>query len=360
MAVTVGSGILLALGAAVMKSSGGLYVAVFRSGANIAAYTISGGTPTLIGSAQTPTAIHGGGGIARIHAAIDGSNVVHVVSVAGSFQTRDFAYNTISNVDSSPAWGTWEEAGAFDQTPASPWGCNISIDSNDKPHALYLDVQNYHGTTYSQIIYVEKTGASWSSPENISDVPNRSYTSPRITIKASDNAEALYQGQSTTNVYYKTRTSGTWGSETTETYSSTPTLPYGILIITTGGTVYRYQAGDATGPFRILENFTYTGFEHEISDWQFGAILFNDSDRYIIYCQETSEDVALLVNTGSGWSSLGVLQAGTFDSVIVGWQYNHNNADGNELIYLFSNGSTVYFDTYLLAEVARRVFITRI
>jgi hypothetical protein len=88
--------------------------------------------------------------------------------------------------------------------------------------------------------------------------------------------------------------------------------------------------------------------------------LFDDNDRYIIYCQDTSEDVALLVNTGSGWSSVGVLQTGTFEAVIVGWQYNHNNADGDELIYLFGNGSTVYFDTYWLAAPARRIFITHV
>ena len=359
-AVTVGSGALLGEGAAIMKSSGGLYVAVFKNGSNnLVAYTISGGTPTLIGSAQTPTVVHGGGTVARVFAEIDSNNVVHVISACGSDQTRDIAYNTISNVDSSPAWGTWEEAGPYDQTPSTVWGVYLTIDSNNAPHVLYIDYVSEHGTTYSQMMYVEKTGASWSVGENISDVANRNYSSPRITIKAGNNAEALYQGVTTGNVYYKTRTSGTWGSETTQSFISGPTIPTGAITVTTGGTVYRYQADDDVAEFRILENYVYTGFLHELGDWQFGAILFNDVDRYIIYCQDTSEDVALLVNTGSGWSSVGILQVGTYEAVIVGWQYNNNNADGDELIYLFGNGATVYFDTYPLG-VTRRIFITHV
>ena len=95
---------------AVLETAGGTKVAIFRQGSNMVAYTDIDGTPTIIGSAQTPTVIFGGGAIGRpgMTARIDSTDVIHIVAACTSDQTRDISYNTISHPDGTPAWGTWE------------------------------------------------------------------------------------------------------------------------------------------------------------------------------------------------------------------------------------------------------------
>ena len=74
MAVTITTG-QLQYGGAVVETAGGTKVAIFINlSNNLVAYKDIDGTPAIIGAAQTPTVVHGGGLIRWVDAAID-SNV---------------------------------------------------------------------------------------------------------------------------------------------------------------------------------------------------------------------------------------------------------------------------------------------
>jgi hypothetical protein len=195
MAVTIATGDL-AKGGAVVETAGGTKVAIFVSGANLVAYKDIDGTPAIIGSAQTPTVVHGSGSILRVHAAIDSSDVVHVMSAGSAITTRDIAYNTISDPDGTPAWGTWEEAATYTDGAqiGFEFGVEVSIDSNDKPHIAYIDRITLKGSLRAQVMYTEKTGASWAAPSQVSDRIDKLDIAriPAMTVRNSDYIEVCY------------------------------------------------------------------------------------------------------------------------------------------------------------------------
>lgn len=340
------------------KTSGGTYVAVIASviaSNGIVAYTDIFGTPTLIGVKQTGTIVHGGGSVARIAACMDSADVIHVASMADTLQTRDCAYNTISDPDSSPAWGTWEEAGAHDQPTLPDWDVAITVDSNDAPHILYTNYVKTKGTPYTQIQYVEKTGASWSSAVQVNAVGDNNYRRPKLTIKASDELEAIYYNESNGDLYYNSTSGGSWGTESSYADTGARTaLP--SPLVTTGGTVYRIHhntAGD------IKENGVDSTYNTIASGslQVCGGVLVEDADRYVFYI-DGSADVHLIVNDGS-WADKGALVTGTYEKVIPSWQYLNDNLV-DEIIYMYEEdgNNDVYVESYNLAE--RRIFITHV
>lgn len=354
MATLIDASSSLLWGGWIGVTSGGTYVAlVYRSAAGIVAYTDIFGTPTQIGIPQSATGVHGGGTIVRFDACMDSADVIHVISSTDSNQTRDNAYNTISDPDGTPAWGTWEEAAAHDQVPVGQQGVSITVDSNDAPHVLFLRRLKEKGTPYDQVYYTEKTGASWSTPAPVSAVASNSYGQCRLTIEASDELEAVYYNQANGDVYYNSTSGGSWGTESS--YADTgPLIGIPGIIVTTGGTVYRiygHNAGD------IYENNADTTYNHSTAAGSkvVSAVLVNDADRYIFYV-DTGDDVHLILNAGAGWVDKGVLVTGTIEAVYASWQYLNDNLV-DEIIYLYEdNLNDVYAESYSLTK--RRIFIT--
>lgn len=360
MAVLLDNNGALLYGGWLGVTSGGTYCAlVYRSGSGIAAYTDIFGTPTLIGSVQSPTTVHGGGSISRFDAYMDSTDVIHVISFTSTNETRDLAYNTISDPDGTPAWGTWEEAAAHDEAPVGGEGVSIVVDSNDAPHVAFLRGVKDKGTIYVQVYYVEKTGASWSTPAAICGVVNNNYSQPRLTIEASDELEAVYTNTSNGDVYFNSTSGGSWGTESS--YSDTgPWMGIPAIVATTGGIVYMaygHGGGD------IYESNVDTTYNHSTASGVHvvSVVLINDADRYVFYI-DTSSDIHLMVSasgTPGDFTDLGAIKAGTFDDgVIASWQYLNDNLV-DEIIYMYQDTlNDVYVETYSLAQ--KRVFITHV
>ena len=242
MAVNIAVGDIAGDGVAVFQTIGGTKVALFSQSGNTVAYKNIDGTPAIIGAAQTGTMTHGGGGISDIDAAIDGSDVVHVVSIATNLQTRDIAYNTISDPDGTPAWGTWVEAADYTNLPVTRV-ISVAVDGSGTVHILFTDGPKVHGTTYDAVYYTENS-SGWSTPVMVSGGGQVRYALADLSMKASNNAEALYHNLTDGDMYYNTLTSGSWGTE--GSYAQTASTTLGV-IVDSGGTVYRiYKVGATT------------------------------------------------------------------------------------------------------------------
>jgi hypothetical protein len=148
MATLIAGG-LLGTGGAIFTSSAGDEVAVFiNSSGDVVIYSDVGGTPSLEDS-DTATTVHSAGAIDYVHAAMDSSDNIHIIcSSDTNTGTRDVSYALATESAGSWTLGSWEAvlAGYTQAVPLTP-GCAISIDSNDKPHVIYVDHVKQGGAT---------------------------------------------------------------------------------------------------------------------------------------------------------------------------------------------------------------------
>lgn len=331
-------------GAAVITTSGGnIYVfGLTFPGSNLAIYkSTNNGSSFSSLTSVTCTTIHGGSTyyITGLDAVIDGSGIIHVLCQTDlSAATRDVAYCTFDT--SNDTWGTWTEVTSTPYDTGGSRQCSIAIDSSDKLHILYTNVTRSKGTNYTNICYKNNVSGSWSTEEVVSTGTNTyNYWSPVILVRNSDIVEALYYRASDSVVFYRTRTSGSWGSESSLTNSSGDA--HSSLISTTGGTVYRYTK-TATPNEDLYENDSLI-----ISDVNYYGANYQNNIRYLVYTEFTGIGdgyVHLQKNSGSGWGGDEVLEAsGPCYGIVTEWSYNREYQNGR-INYLYDyNNNNIYF-----------------
>jgi hypothetical protein len=345
--ITIGNG-NLSLGGAIMTTSAGDKVAVYVSSNVVYVDKDVDGTPTNVASG-TATAIFGGDNIGWIDAAIDGNDDIHIIASCDAEQTRDVSY---AICDLTTGLGAWEEAANYTQSAPVSLGCSISLDSNDKPHILYVDAVRQQGVTNPNTYYTEKTGASWATPTKIgvrADKQDVGYR-PSITVRNNNNIEAFYGAFISSAFYYAYRTyTGTWSSESTYAATTSPNNNEPPTVVsTTSGTVYRYYLENQAN---IYENSSDTTYNSANNSNSHGVL--DGTNRYIFYI-DTSSDVHVISNTGSGWTDEGAQQTGTYNHVIAEWAYNNENQSG-ELSYIFDDGTDVFYDSFSLGAAPQTV-----
>lgn len=358
MAVLIDSTADLIYGGAVFETAGGTKVAIICQGTSVEAYKSIDGTPSQIGSTQGPATIFGTStsDIIGVHAAIDSNDLVHVVAANDvNSDTRDVAYATITDPDGgSPSWSSWEAVATYDQPPPFSHGrVSISIDSNDKPHVCYLDITKFMGTNYNQVYYTEKTGASWSTPVEVSNISDAHWqlAPSSFSLKASNNGEiCMFASQ---DLHVNTLTSGSWG--TASSLNITATIVdwsnSGGMILDTSAVV-RELAQDFGSPYELYVDDTDTGARGyaQSGNRHMASIGADGDDLYVFYI-DTGRDVHLYSNTGSGWTDEGDLNAGTgLDGILVGWSWNNlNNTTSIDYIY-YDNFAGVWWDEWTLSS----------
>lgn len=338
---------VLSYGGAVLQLSTGTKVAVFYDdGATdgIVAYKDIDGTPTKLGSTQTDATVHGTYRPTSIAACVDSNDVVHILSVSYAINTagRDVAYNTLSGIDGTPSWGTWELVATFvEGAPGTGQVAHIEVDSNDYPRAMWCEDYKYKGTGYQQPYYSHDVGAGWITKERVPVAENEGYTgSTGFEVKGDDSVVAVY--------YYgivelvRRERNGTWGSETNPSTGGT-TLAKNALGITSGGTEYVYNYN--TSSLSIFENNSDTGYDVEaVGAWLKLSSAVMGTYRWVVFLND-DDDVVVAFNSGSGWDS-STEQTGTYGVVIAAKGLKNNYSDGT-IGYIFIDGSgNVYYDEY--------------
>jgi hypothetical protein len=336
---TIGNGDL-SYGGAVVETSGGVKYALFRESSslnNLQVYKDIDGTPTLEADISGTTVFGTAGDIQWIHAAIDSNDDIHVLVSCATEQTRDVAYCVYDT--GTDSFGTWEQAYDYtQQAPDSP-SCSISLDSSDIPHIAIVDSVRQQGTTADNVYYANRVGGSWGNIQQIGARTTKTdiYSSPTITLRNNDDVEVVYNFATDQDTAYNTYTGGSWQGESVYTDTVVRIGVQGVTA-TSGGTVYRYASDNSV----IEENGTSTSYSL-IGTRTLSASL-SGTDRYIFY-KDSSSDVHLISNTGSGWTDEGALQTGTYLYIIAEWAYNNENQSG-EINYIYDDGTDVYYDSF--------------
>jgi hypothetical protein len=290
--------------------------------------------------------ITGGGSIGHIDAVIDSNNKIHCICVSTAEPTRPVSYRVFDTGTDTWDGSGWELVSEYTQQVPSNVGVAISIDSNDKPHVLFVDNVKVGGSNQDNVYYTERTGGSWATPTQIGerDVKTYYYHSPELTLRNSDYINVQHYGNDTGHAVFWRVYTGSWGDPLRNSETAIPTI--GSVISTTAGIVrYYYTQNDDD----IYETTTDIQYNTHSTNEKVSAAL-DGTDRYIFYI-DTGEDVHLVSNDGGGWTDEGDLQTGAYDHVIAGWSYNALN-NTTSIDYLYDDGTTIYWDEYSLAVAA--------
>ncbi|MFH7320184.1 fibronectin type III domain-containing protein [Desulfurivibrio sp. D14AmB] len=94
-----------------------------------------------------------------ISAAIDSTNVIHVISYNWNQRPYYRQLNTVDSVAGSHSWGAVEQLDL--RTGASGSLTSIAIDANDVPHVLYQLREQYRGSYYTSLHYANRVEGVW-------------------------------------------------------------------------------------------------------------------------------------------------------------------------------------------------------
>jgi hypothetical protein len=343
--VSLGSGYRTGVKVLVTTSSGNIYA--FFVGTDY--YTLeirkstNGGVSFSSLSSVSDDTVFGTGAYPfyGVAVAIDSSDIIHVACQSQfTAATRDISYATLTT--SNDSWSSWEQAAAMAIDLSNPYACSIAVDSNDKPHIVYIYLASNMGNDYSRIYYTNKV-SGWLTPEMVSTGTQTNYASPNIVVRGSNIVEVTYDTAGVS--YYRVRTSGSWGSET----SFTGHYQYPFTA-TTGGTVYRYSGAFST-PYGVYENGTQFGSGTIDAKYglQAATSCLVGSTRFFLYVDQSDNDLKYSKNDGSGWIAPVTLYIGTFTVPAAEWAY-YNEHQGQRVNYLYLSSGTVYYD-YISLEV---------
>jgi hypothetical protein len=354
----------LSAGGAVMTASTGAKVAVIPttlSGVEI--YRNINLPQPYLADSNGWADIWGSGGTftpGSFDAAIDSNDNIHMVASCDTEETRDVAYAVATYSGGNWTIGAWEEVLDYTQSGPNYPGCAISIDSNDYPHVLCVDIKRVGGSSQDNVYYTERTSGSWSTPLQMGprSVKTYYYNHPQIMVRNSDNIEIVYVSQEISIAWAEDTYTGSWAGQTrwAELADITNTEITHTIAATTGGTVYRTVPGYS--PNEIFINDSSIGSWVTHANRKISRMVLVGTDRYIFYL-DTSNDISLLANTGSGWTSLGAIKSGTYTDVIAEWAYN-NEHQVDEMNYIYEESGAVFYDAYSLLESSRRIFITHV
>lgn len=170
----------------------------------------------------------GGSHPSYITATIDGNNVIHILCAD---TTPHMAYNTFDTSNNS--FGTWYYG--FTKVDSM---FAIGCDENNKPHIVCSPSSDY-------VVYANKTGADWSSWENVSTASSIYWRFTSISVVDSTHIYFSYYQSSEKKIYKRAKISGSFGSETS--WTNTTQLSYGNRHAGYDGTIYYQGANNVDG-----------------------------------------------------------------------------------------------------------------
>lgn len=337
--ITLGSGSLYNAGSAILTTSRGEKYAVFRhaSNSNLQIYKYIDGAPLRVADVDENTI-----GNNRLYyaAAIDGSDKLHVIVLGMYGDTRPVSYRVFSTASDAWEGSGWEQAAPLTSNNYSYWGVKIAIDSNGKPHAVYHDMVSAR----VQLFYIEKTGASWSTPLQLSATAADHYTLNSIAMKASDDIEVWYHNVTDNDSCYIVKTSGSWGAE--QVYTGTFfSISTGLLHTSDhSGNMFRYAIRDAGTYATIYENNVDLSIQMNDSGAYASMTWLTSMGKVIIYRHEDTGIWAAVYIGGAWWTKR--INPANVTGIVTEWAYNFENENTVAgFIYVVSN--TVYYDEIL-------------
>jgi hypothetical protein len=333
----------------VRDSSGNLFVVTGDNGAvDIYKSTDGGSTWVAQDTSNNPTF---GGNVGAISIAIDSSDVIHVGiwhNIAGG---SGFFYYTFSG-------SSWSD-------PADPSGLgsglannhlNLSIDSNDRLHLLWVYADDLDGANY--LMYKNNVGGSWNTTVQIAILGIVNVTGIDLAINSSNVPEAVVNSNDDIIAYQ-----GNANNATSFTAHTVDTSPYsastasGPSIVTSNdGTTYIAYLDEPSPDSNIVTvaihpSGTWTSGWSTVTNGNDGghisAVVLGDT-LYVVYT-DGSSDVKYDAYDGSTWLGETNVATGTFDWTNAAWSHYHNNATQG-LFIVYADGTDTHFSSVLLSQ----------
>lgn len=289
---------------------------------------------------QSSTTVHGASGVTgTCSMVIDGSDDLHVFCISSpGGQTRDLAYRVFDTA--TDTWvGSWIEIASFGTTYTYQFIAPV-IDSSDVLHVVYGAAVKDMGTNYAQLLYINNS-SGWSSPEQLTtDGLNYGYN--RMGIDGSDNLYLYYHRNNTAWCYNK-RTSGSWGTEHTESpgyrYVFGSNVPWdgsnswGIGVDTAETIWTKNETSNAVDT--TLDTGTDTDRDIDIT--------YINSE--VIIAVEVTDQIKTYKWSGSAWNFDRNVTDGLAESEEIRLAYQYNNWNGGNHVYImYLLGGDLYFD----------------
>jgi hypothetical protein len=318
----------------VVRTSGGTLYAVLDKGTVLEVWSSSNGSSWTKQDTGTTVTVASG---TEISAAIDGSNVIHMVyrTAAAVIKYRTFATGT-------NLFGTEETVGASNSTVGS-----LAVDSNNIPHVAYFNAAG------SAINYKNRIGGAWGSIITVAPLTGSSVVVSDITIDEDNLPEVAWTEATANTVNVAVGNLNNATSFTANTVDATTVVTSGtgsasIAIDSSGNTWVTYVDADNS-----VDTFKRTDGS-ETSSWATGWTEFDsgvsgkepsmaiDGTTVYVFYQDTGNDVAYNKYTGS-WAGSTVLQTGTFQDIKAKWSFIANNQSSTQIDYVYSDAVDVYW-----------------
>jgi len=359
MAVTIGTGEIQGARHVVRTSTGKVYVVLedagsvkcFYGGVTPSSFTEkdAGNAPTTGGLTDAPCAV-----------AIDSDDVLHVVYYKSDGTDNDLYYNKFHTVDSTQgddAWNTAEVAIPQEDSDNTTFGCAIAVDSNDKPHACYVDSDVNKGKDYDTVYYANKTGANWSTKMELRGVTNESNCAyPDIGINSDNYPVIVFLDDSNDDIYAYRGIGNDPGGFNYVTVDSSvlsgATNKPSICVDSNGDAWVAYV--DSDGTIDIAEQSA-----NWVDAWTIASngnsgtepsIVADGTDIYVFYEEDGADDIVCDKYTGAWLGETQLQTTVAYNSVKARWAYNHLSSFATYGIdYVFDDGTNILWGNLSLA-----------
>lgn len=346
----------------VRNSSGTPYVVMTDEDATgIQVWKGNSTTPTSF-SEQDAGNAPASGVYGSVSAAIDSTDIIHIVYMEDDGKTSACRYVTF---DADGTTDTYSGDTDIDSNlGGDPVTINqlfsaIAIDSNDVPHVVYTRSDSNMGADYQTATYSNRIGGSWRSGVEIEgataefnvedyDIAIDADNLPVVSYYRINSAfrGAIGNANNATSFTLQTFNSGVNNQSPIPRESSIAVDSEGnhhIAWIQHSAVndwqlkIREHSYGDA---WTTLQTETTVTSNTSDNEWFTPALVIDGTNKYI-FLEEENHDVEYWYDTGSGWTSGGTLETGTYNTVRAKWAFWVDNDSTGALV---TQGTKYYFD----------------
>lgn len=334
----------------VYDNSGNPY-AVIATSSNLYIYNNLDTTPNLL-STQSVATIGLTGNINHMDAACNGT-VIFVMVTDSNGNVNDTPHWNKYTIGSG--WGTWNAMFSSFYNPPNAQSYNVvalDIASDGNPCVLVPDFVKDKGTVYAQVYFSYHNGTSWQTLELVTTTANNDHQILGLMAVGaiSSTVVASYFDVTTSTPYYRTRSSGSWGTATSESQ------PANVSSISVSHNLIAYDGSNSrwgkNGTGMTRNGSIISGLSAAYGLFKFTGATYVNSIPYIMYSLSSDSTILYLTYNDGGWTETQVEdEAGTITSGHLAYNYNYTgNLPTTFIPYLYViNSTSVVYGEYSLS-----------
>ena len=269
-----------------------------------------------------------GGVYGSVSAAIDSSDIIHIVYMEDDGNTSACRYVTFNTSTDTFSGDT----DIIADIGADPGGLtilqtSIAIDSNDIPHVAYTEYIANMGSDWNTVVYNNRIGGAWNSSSTLIEgggsATNKNCSYPSITIDSDNKPQIAYNDVTGADVRGAIGDANDASSFTLQSIhagtTANPSENPSIGIDSNGDTwvAFEQASGNNISLRQHIKANAWTSWEVTLNTLETGifpALVIDGTDAYIFYEDPDNDDIVYNKYTGS-WLGETSLETGTYNTV---------------------------------------------